>query len=173
MGIQNETIISYCRMMVRLLRCYSPKGSLITTLLCTMKYNYFIANQFQKCLRQSEAETVLGQHLTQEDFKLMCLQALLQVNDLSGLPFVNAVCCDSFSAATKKSKTIPCPPLHLEPIPVTWPAGQEISSQGSALIGVPPQISLEEISSRLPALLSCPLSPSSQTPKAEGIHLGP
>lgn len=31
-------------------RCYSPKGGLIMTLLCTMKYNYFIANRFQKCL---------------------------------------------------------------------------------------------------------------------------
>lgn len=37
--------------LMSLLRCYSPKGSLITTLLCTMKCNYFIMNQFQKCLR--------------------------------------------------------------------------------------------------------------------------
>lgn len=42
------------------LRCHSPKDSLIITLLHAMKFNYFIANQFQKCLGYSEAETVLG-----------------------------------------------------------------------------------------------------------------
>lgn len=68
-------------------RCYSPKGGLITTLLCTMKYNYFIANQFQKCLSYSEAVTLLGLHLRQEDFKLMCLPELLQVDDLRGIGF--------------------------------------------------------------------------------------
>uniref|UniRef100_A0A8C9NLC0 Uncharacterized protein n=1 Tax=Serinus canaria TaxID=9135 RepID=A0A8C9NLC0_SERCA len=75
-----------------------------------------------------EAVTVLGLHLRQEDFKLMCLQALLQVDDFCGM------------LLPKRDKSLPSYPAHQEPSSVRRPAeSPSWFSEGNPLI--PPLLS--------------------------------